>query len=500
MTIAKKLECRGGEVSADSAWRAPAGLLVAAAVLALGGLAGFGRAALIVPLHVPLDPNEGWNAYHAAAAMTSGSPYPPPLSLITNNYPPLSFYVVGALASLLGDYVVAGRIVSLAAFAIVCTCIALVLQWMRAGWSAGVFAAALFGCTLLLSSDYVGMNDPQLLGHALQLAGLLCVLHRPRTGVTVMVSACFSAAGLLVKHNLLVLPAAIAIWLSVTALLLSTLDDRNMRLRHTVIFVGALLLLLVAALITVRASLGVNLLKTMNSARTASVEQLRENVLTWLPLAVAPLTGLVWLSFSQGRDETVWLVSIYAAMSVVCGVLTSAGAGVDVNAFFDADIALALGAGLLVSRLLARATAGSRTAAQAFAVLCALPFAVIGWSTPDWRNLHFWLQPMRDETALAEKDIAFLRAHRGPAMCEDLTFCYWSGKPPLVDIFNLDQQFETGARKPDPFLHLLRSHDFGSAELDETNPFPLPSAVKRVFFENYRVDHEDDAGTFFIPR
>lgn len=491
---------RGTATSADRAWRAP-GLLVAAAVLAVGALAGFGRAVLVVPLHVPLDPNEGWNAYHAAAAMAFGNPYPPPLSLMINNYPPLSFYIVGGIASLLGDYVVAGRIVSLAAFAIVCTCIALVLQRMRAGWSAGFFAASLFGCTLLLSSDYVGMNDPQLLGHALQLVGLLWVLHRPRTGVTVTSSACFFVAGVFVKHNLLVLPVATAIWLFLTALWPSTIDDRHIRVRHTVHFVVAVLVLLIAGLVAARVSLGVNLLETMNSARTTSFAQMKENVLTWLPLAVVPCCGLMWLSLSHRRDEAVWLVSIYAAMSIVGGVLTSAGAGVDVNAFFDADIALALAAGLVVSRLLAQGTAMSRAGAQAFAILCALPLAAIGWPAPDWRNLHFWVHPMRDETALAEKDIAFLRAHPGPAICEDLTLCYWAGKPPPhVDVFNLVQQFETGARKPDGFLRLLRAHTFGSAELDETNPFPFPGAVKRAFFENYRVDHADDAGTFFVPR
>src|SRR5579871_6585584 len=198
-------------------------------------LAGFLRAVLIARLHVPLDPNEGWNAYNALAASTTGNPYPPVGSFMFNNYPPLSFYLIGAFGTLLGDNVVAGRLVSLAAFVTVCACIAAALRQMRADWSVGIFAAALLASTLLLTSDYVGMNDPQLLGHALQLVGLLCALHQPRATLSLVVSALFFVVGGFVKHNLIVLPAATAIWLVMVG-------DRDIRFRQAAIFVWASLI------------------------------------------------------------------------------------------------------------------------------------------------------------------------------------------------------------------------------------------------------------------
>ena len=42
-----------------------AAVAVMAALCALSLL----HVAQIVPLHIPLDPNEGWNAYHTQAAM-----------------------------------------------------------------------------------------------------------------------------------------------------------------------------------------------------------------------------------------------------------------------------------------------------------------------------------------------------------------------------------------------------------------------------------------------
>src|SRR5437660_10308378 len=75
-------------VNVDRVLRQAPALFALVAMLSIGVLAGFLRAALIARLHVPLDPNEGWNAYHAAAAMAAGNPYPPAGSLMVNNYPP----------------------------------------------------------------------------------------------------------------------------------------------------------------------------------------------------------------------------------------------------------------------------------------------------------------------------------------------------------------------------------------------------------------------------
>ena len=41
------------------------------------------------------NPNEGWNAFQAMRALGAGPLYPPPGGLTGNNYPPLSFYIVG---------------------------------------------------------------------------------------------------------------------------------------------------------------------------------------------------------------------------------------------------------------------------------------------------------------------------------------------------------------------------------------------------------------------
>ena len=62
-------------------------------------------------LNVEIENNEGWNTYFADAAMAKMPLYPSADQLITNNYPPVSFYIVGLVGRFIGDPVLAGQIV-----------------------------------------------------------------------------------------------------------------------------------------------------------------------------------------------------------------------------------------------------------------------------------------------------------------------------------------------------------------------------------------------------
>ena len=90
----------------------------------------------MLALHVPLDPNEGWNAYLARMAMTGLPLYPRADSYFVNNYPPLSFYAVGALGVFIHDMVAAGRLIALVAYGAVAICLRAVLQRFGASFGA----------------------------------------------------------------------------------------------------------------------------------------------------------------------------------------------------------------------------------------------------------------------------------------------------------------------------------------------------------------------------
>src|SRR5205823_14541124 len=60
-----------------------------------------------------------------------------------------------------------------------------------------------FAAVLLLFSDYVGINDPQLMGHAMQVAALLLLLREPRETSFVVLASILFAGSLFTKHSLI---------------------------------------------------------------------------------------------------------------------------------------------------------------------------------------------------------------------------------------------------------------------------------------------------------
>jgi hypothetical protein len=429
-------------------------------VLALGALPLLVRNILAIPLQVPLDPNEGWNAAHALAAMAGRALYPHSDGLMVNNYPPLSFYIAGALARLAGDAIVAGRLLSALAFLAACGGIALTLRQMGGTARAQLFAVLFFAAVLLITSDYVGMDDPQLLGHALQLGALLLLLRGQS-----LAAALVFAASLFLKHNLLALPLAAGIWLLG--------QERRAGLRFMVCGLATL----GAGLILFRLIYGIGLLTQLASPRLVSLANVRFAVahLWWAALPLAALLAL------RGRWRSFCLV--YAASALVLGLGFSAGDGVDANGFFDLAIAcaLALGMGMEQGR------------APAFFALCAAPlplFLAFNWSD---NNFFF----TRDFAARSARDIAFLKSRPGPALCDQLSLCLWAGKGAEVDVFNVGEAIKAGRRDPAALAGMIGARHFAVLQLEDMDA--LGPRVRAAIGKNYRADHSDDNGSFLIP-
>ncbi len=442
---------------------------------------GSPRAIAIVPLHVPLDPNEGWNAYHTVAAIAGHGPYPAGGSFMVNNYPPLSFYLVGLLGRFAGDQIVAGRIISLASFVCICGFATMVARRLCGSLQDALLSAILLAATLFLTSDYVGMDDPQLLGHAFQLAALFLVLREPRTASTMVAAALLFVAGGFVKHNLFVLPLATVIWLA--------LFDRHNALRLVVCGI----VLSFCGLAIFRLVFGFDLLHRLASARLWSFAQLASSLAAWLPFVIVPMIGLAGLVLWRPRDAPACFVAIYAVLAICAGAIFAGGAGVDMNAMFDADIALALGAGLALGELLEERRPVPHLVGRAFALAALIPFVLSAFQSAEWREGSFWRHPLREETSLAAQDINFLRAHPGPAICETLaSCCYWGGETRSRRCFQLlDQQLRARERPRSRTISApeIAAHRFAAIELDETDPFPLPRIVQSAILYNYRIDH-----------
>lgn len=439
------------------------GLLTLAVVLAL-----LARNALAIPAPVPLDPNEGWMAAHVLRLLAGGPLYPPPSSLMVNNYPPLSFYPVAALTRLTGDAVVAGRLLAFASFLLLCGGIVAVARRLGAGWFGAGAGTLFFAATLLIASDYVGIADPQMLGHAVQMAALLLVL-RDR----VLAAALLFAVSLFVKHNLLALPLACGLWLPPR--------DRRAGLRFIVsglVFAGA-------GLAAFQIAFGAGLWSYLATPRQSSPDNLWTAIahLWW---ALLPLPAL-W----HARR----LLRIYAVLALLLGLAFSAGDGVDANAFFDLAIALSLALSMC-SPPPASASAQAFDAMHRPPLLAALaPLPLLAFLALHFDDNNFFFT--RAFAAQSKADIAFLRTRPGPALCSQLSLCLWAGKTAEVDVFNIGEAFQAHARDPAALTRQIAAHRFPVIQLDDTAA--LGPQVEAAIAHAYRRHHADDNGAWFTP-
>jgi hypothetical protein len=295
-------------------------------------------------------------------------------------------------------------------------------------------------------------------------------------------AAALFVAAFFVKHNLVVLPAAVALWL--------LLADR----RLAITFIASGILFLLIGLGIFRTVFGVSLLTQIDSARGFTWANLAEGLATWLRWGVIPLAEAIVLAVLARRERDAMFCVIYTGVAVTAGAFFLGGAGVDANAMFDADIALAMCVGVLLNRL------GSGLAGGAAALLYLIPAALGVFNIEaDWRDSDFWWHPLADERAATSAEIARIRAANGPVLCDMLSLCYWAGKPPQVDTFNMGQAFLTGARSDKPLADAIAEHHYALIELEHDAPQWTPR-IRGAIASHYRVIQIDEDRTFYAPR
>jgi hypothetical protein len=394
--------------------------------------------AYLIPFQVPRNANEGWNAYYALAAMGGGELYPPADAFIVNNYPPLSFYVVGAFGRLVGDYVVAGRLISSVSLLVVAGNVFALCRWvgadrMLAALGSGLFLVAF--CSLTF--DYIAMDDPQLLAHAFITSGAVIFL-RDATGrgrfLKILLSAFLMLAGGLIKHNLVALPLAVCTFAAIH-------DRRKLAEFLFVAFVlGAL------ALWTVYLRWGQAIVVgVLEHARILSIERIARFSARAMP-TVSPyfiLTAFACAAYWRRREFH--FVLAYTVWSALAGFLPMAGMGTNLNLLYDFAIAVVIGSvGCVMAFTDPKicGPSGRRLSRRTAFVILALPLIVRGAVAADRHVGEYW-NLMRDAGEWTEL-IHVVASTDQPVACDMLVICFWAGKPQEIDFFNYGQRLYAG--------------------------------------------------------
>ena len=423
-----------------------------------------------------IDYGEGWNAYWAAAAMGAGPLYAKSHVLIANNYPPLSFYLDGLLGRLIGDNVVAGRLVATASVLVVAMLIAVIVRRMGAPWRWGVAAAILFlGYDVFYFSQFLAVNNPQWLGQAIMLAGLLPLLRmagRSPTALRISIAAGIMVLGGLVKHNQFALPLAVTLWLLVR-------DRRGLGIWIAAGIGWAAL----AALLLFACYGSAVFVELLQFKRTTDIVNFISGLRKMGCFVV--LAGVALISARTLRKDRRWaLLALYAVLGLSLGALQRLGSGVYVNAHFDALIGLSILCGATLGRAASSGRGPDRRTRSILLFALTIPLALIA-GTHIQRSLRQWREQPA-QTAAWETMIVDVRSAPGSVLCEVPAVCYWAGRPFSLDFFAYGQKLRTGT-DPRPLARaiameqpalLILDAGYGKQSGEERLPSPFPSLMR----------------------
>ena len=464
--------------------------------------------AACVPLATPLASlfrtvsrsyNEGWNAFWADAAARSGSLYVSADSLVSNNYPPLSFHLVGLIGRFTGDNVIAGRLVSLASFVVMIFAAYLLLRAAGVARQTALAGAAILLATFAYYGDnYVAMNDPQMLAHALMLTAVVVLWRFDFSTTAIVAGAALMLLGGFTKHLLIPLPVAVTLWLAIYR-------RKSLPLWLACFAVGVPLgfwltsssyPLFVDDLLSAR----MYLLDQGVSATTHTLFRF----LPLLILGAVPIVRAMRAGGASALTPRTTFALLYVVLSLVIGAIAAGGAGVTRNAFFDLLIASSLFAALGLAWLqenrraprivpLSAASASIMVLGAGILVYAAM---LVPQTVREVRHLDSLEADTRATIAMIQ------RLGQGHAACETIALCYWARGPFTIDFFNYGQKMLTGALSVEACKASFERGDFPvlQLELDRkivgSRLWPCTPAIRQYYTEAFR----SQAGMLLVPR
>ncbi len=459
--------------------------------------------AVRIPWDFEIDANEGWNAYYQLRAIAGQSLYVLPSPLAFNNYPPLSFYLVGAVAALLGDPMLAGRLVSVLSLgAIALAGGSVVRSGGGSRLDATLAIATCLGLFAALATDYVGMNDPQLLAQAFILAGLAVHLRGESTPRRAILVALLFAVGVLTKHNLVVVPLLVAA---------DVLRRGPAPARLAFFATGLGLAAASAALLWLL--VGKTFFVQLLASRILDPAHGFLLTIDMLGRLQAPLAAVGLALIAARRQRPTGLIAAYLRLALLQGMVFSGGNNTDINVFFDVYIALAIGTGLAARFIRERAPAPAAAVALALlanaGVIFTAPLALGRFAVDSGGE-------MARRQRLFHADVAYLRAIPGAAVCQSYLLCFRAGKPMTYDIFGVNQGIHWGRLPPDVLVAMIRRREIPVLQISDlpshsADDYPGVQSMPNAFFHfgddvfdalqrYYVVDRIGISGKFWVPR
>lgn len=387
-----------------------------------------------IGLHIPLEYNEGWNAYLSDVAVNGSAAsdlYPPWFFSITNNYPPFSFYIVGYVSKLCGDEIISGRIVNI--FSIFFTSAFIYLIVFKI--TRFIYPAVIASLSFLIYSEtvfwrYFAIDDPQWLANSVSLLGFLVVLYAFDKKYLFVVSAFLIISSGFIKHNLIALPIA-------TIFYIYSRDRKSF-----CIFVLSMMISLISLFIFSYAQYGINFfIDVFQNKRIMNVYKAigtYKKVLELFPLFIALYIIIKRKNDGKYKIFIEKFLVPFVLVALFFGAFQASADGVDYNCFFELLISLCLSLGICIQCLCEFSGKNKIWNNSLFII-----FSVFIFSVPvELMRSYHAVKNINIENDYYSRVISIINDDKYSAICQDLSLCYWAHKKELVDFFNTDQKIK----------------------------------------------------------
>jgi hypothetical protein len=392
--------------------------------------------------------NESWNAYLQDRAFGGGPLYPPVTDLFANNYPPLSFYVIGGIASWAGDALFVGRALSLVATLGLGFIVAILVKQFHAGWPAAALAGVWFVATMAGPFDQsIVTDDPQLFGQFLMGCALVWFVHRDGRGasadgpILLMVLAGFW------KHNIIGIPATVVIWL--------VLRDRWHALRPLLVGVGGVIFGFAICFIAYGDVFFANLL----APRAYGLWRLPTALGRLQFGAPALFICAIWV-WRERQTARARFIALFILVALAAHFVQWSGAGIGNGSQIDLIIAVSVGLGLAYDRASAIDPVkrwSSELIRSVIVAILALRIVLTGHiesglllTSANYRRAF------SDHAAITQSEALRVRGIPGLVACSNELVCRVAGKSLVLDDFKVGQLLLTGQLTPNGLSELLK--------------------------------------------
>jgi hypothetical protein len=456
--------------------------------------------------------NEGWNVYNAQRLIDHEVIYDADYWRV-NNYPILSFVAVAGVNTVVHDLLLSGRIISLVSlFAIGVLAGAAVRRFDGDPVDAVFGAGCALGFYYLVAPAWIAADDPQTLGEALMLAGLVSYISAPSSRLALLRTALLLTLGGFVKHNLVAIPLAI------------TIDIVIRSPRRLPFWLCCCAGLGIACLGVTYLVGGGTFIDHLLSPRVFAWHHARYHLMKYLRLGEIPLAVVVVFAraiFSRERR----VLAVYGVMTIMTATIFSGFEGSSYNMFQDSAVFLAIAAGVALHEVRRHLTTGvfahyraARVALAVAPLLLAQP--ILGRSPQVFAQVYHAGDLLENDRRTEQSFLAeaeYISKRQGQAICESLLLCYRAGQPFTLDPFNSRQFILAGRLDQGELIRRVAAREFAVVQLradicddpktvtchilhDPRKFIRFTDEVLYAVDRYYRIGWRSQDGTFYIPK